>query len=127
MIENQARFTSTFTLNKELHYDFCSVSYHRLKNIALIFFIMSAWLVTANIIVGNYELAAGFGSIMSFCLLIIYLKTCKSIDIAYERSQLGTGCASTLAYELYEDKILSLIDGSNREYRYEEFTKFYET
>ena len=119
-------YSSKFLMNKELFYDFCSVSYNRTKKIFFIFFCLVAYLIGINLLVGNYDIV-GFGLFISFLMLLTYFRIKKSIKINYERNLISAGKESTLNYELFEDKIVSHVDELKREYFYHQITKFYET
>lgn len=120
-------YSSKFLMNKELFYDFCSVSYNRTKKVFLIFFCLVAYLIGINLLIGNYDIVAGFGSSISFLMLLTYFGTKKSIRINYERNLISAGKESTLNYELFDDKIVSHNDELKREYFYHQITKFFET
>lgn len=120
-------FSSKFIMHKELFYDFCSVSYNRIKKLFLIFFCVFACQTGANLFAANYAIIISFGLFISFLMLVIYLTTKKSIKINYERNLIAAGKESTLNYEFFEDKIVSHIDESKREYFYQQITGFFET
>lgn len=120
-------YSSKFLMNKELFYDFCSVSYNRTKKIFLTFFCLVACLIGINLLIGNYDIVLGFGPFMSFLMVLIYFRTKKSIKINYERNLISAGKESTLNYELFDDKIVSHVDELKREYFYHQITKFFET
>ena len=119
-------YSSKFLMNKELFYDFCSVSYNRTKKIFLVFFCLVAYVIGINLLVGNYDVV-GFGPFISFSMLLTYFLTKKSIKINYERNLISAGKESTLNYELFDDKIVSHVDELKREYFYHQITKFVET
>ena len=118
-------YSSKFLMNKELFYDFCSVSYNRTKKVFFIFFCLVAYLIGINLLVGNYDIVVG--PFISFLMLLTYFRTKKSIKIDYERNLISAGKESTLNYELFEDKIVSHVDELKREYFYHQITKFFET
>ena len=120
-------YSSKFLMNKELFYDFCSVSYNRTKKMFFIFFCLVAYLIGINLLVGNYDIVVGFGPFISFLMLLTYFRTKKSIKINYERNLISAGKESTLNYELFEDKIVSHVDELKREYFYFQITSFFET
>ena len=120
-------YSSKFLMDKELFYDFCSVSYNRTKKMFLVFFCLVAYLIGINLLVGNYDIVVGFSPFISFLMLLIYFRTKKSIKINYERNLISAGKESTLNYELFEDKIVSHVDELKREYFYHQITKFFET
>ena len=120
-------YSSKFLMNKELFYDFCSVSYNRTKKMFFIFFCLVAYLIGINLLVGNYDIVVGFGPFISFLMLLTYFRTKKSIKINYERNLISAGKESTLNYELFEDKIVSHVDELKREYFYHQITKLFET
>ena len=122
-----AIYSSKFLMNKDLYYDFCSVSYNRTKKVFLIFFCLVAYLIGINLLVGNYDIVVGFGPFISFLMILIYFRTKKTIKIGYERVVISAGKESTLHYEIFEDKIVSHIDELKREYFYHQITKFFET
>ena len=120
-------YSSKFLMNKELFYDFCSVSYNRTKKIFLIFFCLVAYLIGINLLIGNYDIVIVVGPFMSFLMVLIYFRTEKSIKINYERNLISAGKESTLNYELFDDKIILHVDELKREYFYHQITKFFET
>lgn len=120
-------YSSKFLMNKELFYDFCSVSYNRTKKIFLIFFCLVAYLIGINLLIGNYDIVIVVGPFMSFLMALIYFRTEKSIKINYERNLISAGKESTLNYELFDDKIILHVDELKREYFYHQITKFFET
>lgn len=120
-------YSSKFLMNKELFYDFCSVSYNRTKKIFLIFFCLAAYLIGINLLIGNYDIVIVVGPFMSFLMALIYFRTEKSIKINYERNLISAGKESTLNYELFDDKIILHVDELKREYFYHQITKFFET
>lgn len=120
-------YISKFLMTKDLFYDFCSVSYNRTKKIFLIFFCLVTCLIGINVLVGNYDVAVGFGPFISFLMILIYFRTKKSIKISYERNLISAGKESTLSYELFDDKIVAHVDELKREYFYHQITKFFET
>ena len=117
-------YSSKFLMNKELFYDFCSVSYNRTKKIFLVFFCLVAYLIGINLLVGNYDIV-GFGPFISFLMLLTYFLTKKSNEINYERNLISAGKESTLNYELFEDKIVSHVDELKREYFYHRWHKIW--
>ena len=130
-IENEENkspvYSSTFLMNKDLHYDFCSVSYNRTKKLFFIFFCLVAYLIGINLLIGDYDIVLGFGPFISFLMILIYFRTRKSIRIGYERMVISEGKEVTLNYELFEDKVISHNDELKREYFYHQITKFFET
>lgn len=122
-----AIYSSKFLMNKDLFYDFCSVSYNRTKKVFLSFFCLVAYLIDVNLIVGNYSIVVGFGPFISCLMLLTYFRTKKLIKINYERNLISAGKESTLHYEFFEDKIVSHLDELKREYFYHQITKFFET
>lgn len=120
-------YSSKFLMNKELFYDFCSVSYNRTKKIFLIFFCLVAYLIGINLLIGNYDIVIVVGPSMSFLMALLYFRTEKSIKINYERNLISAGKESTLNYELFDDKIILHVDELKREYFYHQITKFFET
>ncbi len=120
-------YSSRFLMNKDLYYDFCSVSYNRTKKVFLTFLCLVAYLIGINLLIGNYDIVLGFGPFISFLMILIYFRTKKAIKIGYERNLISAGKESTLNYELFEDKIVSYVDELKREYFYHQITKFFET
>jgi len=120
-------YSSTFLMNKDLYYDFCSVSYNRTKKIFFIFFCLVAYLIGINLLIGDYDIVLGFGPFISFLMILIYFRTRKSIKIGYERMVISEGKEVSLNYELFEDKVISHNDKLKREYFYHQITKFFET
>ncbi|MBE6701496.1 MAG: hypothetical protein E7582_06400 [Ruminococcaceae bacterium] len=120
-------YSSTFLMNKDLYYDFCSVSYNRTKKIFFIFFCLVAYLIGINLLIGDYDIVLGFGPFISFLMILIYFRTRKSIKIGYERMVISEGKEVTLNYELFEDKVISHNHELKREYFYHQITKFFET
>ena len=120
-------YSSTFLMNKDLYYDFCSVSYNRTKKIFFIFFCLVTYLIGVNLLIGNYDTVLGSGLFTSFIMILIYFRTRKSIKIGYERMVISEGKEVTLNYELFEDKVISHNDELKREYFYHQITKFFET
>ncbi len=120
-------YSSKFLMNKELHYDFYSVSYNGTKKVFLFFFCLVTYLICINLFVGNYDIVIGFGPFISFLMLLTYFRTKKSIKITYERNLISAGKESTLNCELFEDKIVSHFDELKREYFYHQITKLFET
>ena len=109
-------YNSRFLMSKELFYDFCSVNYNKTKKIFLIFFCLVAHQIVLFFIDGNYDMIIGFGSIMSFMMLLIYLRTKRAIKIGYKQHLITAGKENTLNYELFEYKIVSNINGCKKEY-----------
>ena len=66
-------YSSKFLMNKDLYYDFCSVSYNRTKKMFLIFFCLVTYLIGINLLIGNYDIVFGFGPFISFLMILIYL------------------------------------------------------
>lgn len=120
-------YSSRFLMNKDLYYDFCSVSYNRTKKLFFIFFCLVAYLIGINFLIGNYDIVLGFGPFISFLMILIFFRTRKSIKIGYERMVISEGKEVTLNYELFEDKVISHNDELKREYFYYQITKFFET
>ena len=120
-------YCSRFLMNKELFYDFCSVSYNRTKKVFLTFFCLVTYLIGINLLLGNYDIVVGFGPFISFLMILFYFRTRKSIKIGYERMVISEGKEMTLNYELFEDKVISHNDELKREYFYHQITKFFET
>ena len=122
----KAIYSSKFLMNKELFYDFCSVSYNKLKKFFLFFLLFTATEIIVNIILKDYM--TNFVTLfISFLLLLTYFITKRSIKINYERNLISAGKESSLHYELFEDKIVSHVDELKREYFYHQITKFLET
>lgn len=120
-------YSSKFLMNKDLYYDFYSVSYNRTKKVFLIFLCLVAYLIGINLLIGNYDIVLWFGPFMSFLMILIYFRTKKAIKIGYERMVISAGKEITLNYELFEEKIISHNDELKREYFYHQITKFFET
>ena len=120
-------YSSKFLMNKDLYYDFCSVSYNRTKKVFLTFLCLVAYLIGINLLIGNYNIVLGFGPFISFLMILIYFRTKKAIKIGYERMVISEGKEMTLNYELFEEKVISHNDELKREYFYHQITKFFET
>lgn len=120
-------YSSKFLMNKDLYYDFYSVSYNRTKKVFLIFLCLVAYLIGINLLIGNYDIVLWFGPFISFLMILIYFRTKKAIKIGYERMIISAGKEITLNYELFEEKIISHNDELKREYFYHQITKFFET
>lgn len=120
-------YSSKFLMNKDLYYDFYSVSYNRTKKVFLIFLCLVAYLIGINLLIGNYDIVLWFGPFMSFLMILIYFRTKKAIKIGYERMIISAGKEITLNYELFEEKVVSHDDELKREYFYHQITKFFET
>ena len=116
-------YSSRFLMNKDLYYDFCSVSYNRTKKVFLTFLCLVAYLIGINLLIGNYDIVVGFGPFISFLMILIYFRTKKAIKIGYERNLISAGKESTLNYELFEDKIVSYVDELRREYFYHQIKR----
>ena len=124
---NTPIYSSRFLMNKDLFYDFCSVSYNRTKKVFLTFLCLVTYLICINLLIGNYDIVLGFGPFISFLMILIYFRTKKAIKINYERNLISAGKESTLNYELFEEKIVSHVDELKREFFYHQITKFFET
>ena len=96
-------YISKFLMTKDLFYNFCSVSYNRTKKIFLLFFCLVTCLIGINLLVGNYDVAVGFGPFISFLMILTYFRTKKSIKISYERNLISARKESTLSYEVFDD------------------------
>lgn len=120
-------YSTKFLMNKELFYDFNFVSYNRTKKVFLIFFCLVTCLIATNLLIGNYDTVVGFGPFISLSMLLIYLRTKKTIKIGYERVLISEGKEPTLRCELFEDKVISYNSELKREYFYHQITKFFET
>ncbi len=120
-------YSSKFLMNKDLYYDFCSVSYNRTKKVFLIFLCLVAYLIGINLLIDNYDIVLGFGPFISFLMILIYFRTKKAIKIGYERMVISEGKEMTLNYELFEEKVIFHNDELKREYFYHQITKFFET
>ncbi len=120
-------YSSKFLMNKDLYYDFYSVSYNRTKKVFLIFLCLVAYLIGINLLIGNYDIVLWFGPFISFLMILIYFRTKKAIKIGYERMVISAGKEITLNYELFEEKIISHNDELKREFFYHQITKFFET
>jgi hypothetical protein len=120
-------YSSKFLMNKDLYYDFCSVSYNRTKRIFLIFFCLVAYLIGINLLIGNYDIVLGFGPFISFLMILIYFRTRKSIKIGYERMVISEGKEITPIYELFEDRIVFHNDEHKKTYFYNQIIKCSET
>ena len=125
--EENAVYSSKFLMNKELYYDFCSISYNRTKKIFTTFLCLVAYLISINLLVGNYDIVVGLGPFISFLMILIYFRTKKTIKIGYERIVISAGKEITLNYEFFEDKVISHHDELKREYLYDQITKCFET
>ncbi len=122
-----AIYSSKFLMSKALHYDFCSVGYHRVKNVNLFSLCLAVYLIGMNLLMGNYDMFFGFGLFVSFASIFMYFQTKKLIKISYERGLISAGKECTLNYELFDDKIVSCVDEVKREYFYHQITKLFET
>lgn len=120
-------FSSEFLMNKELFYDFSSVSYHRTKRGFIVFLCLVAFAITINILVGNYELVVLFGPLMALLMSLVYFRTNKAIRVNYERNVLAGGNNTVFKYDLLKDKIVSLVGGRKTEYDYNQITNLFET
>ena len=121
-----AIYSSKFLMNKELYYDFCSVNYNRMKKMFLTFLCLVAYVIGANLFLGNYDIVLS-GLFISFLMILIYFRTKKAMKIGYERMLISEGKEITLNYELFEDKMVSYNDELKREHSYHQITKFFET
>ena len=124
-----AIYSSKFLMSKALHYDFCSVSYHRVKNANIFSLCLAVYSIGMNLLLGNYnyDMFFGFGLFVSFVSIFMYFWTKKSVKISYERGLISAGKECTLNYELFDDRIVSCVDGLKREYFYHQITKLFET
>lgn len=120
-------YGSKFLMNKELYYDFASVSYNRTKKVFLPFLCLFTFIIGINLLIGNYDVVLWFAPFMSFLMILIYFKTKNAIKIGYERMVISEGKEIALNYELFEDKVVSHNDELKREYSYHQITKFFET
>ena len=131
-IENEKKeaespvYSSRFLMNRDLFYDFNSVSYNKVKKIFIAFFCFIAVETAACIASGNQDNAI-FGIVISLILLATYLWVKKAVKINYERMIISAGKESITQYELFEDKIVAHVDELKREYSYYQITKFFET
>lgn len=120
-------YSSKFLLDKDLFYEFCSVSYHRIKKVFLFFLCFNAFEIIANILVGNYDFVVTIGLSMPFLMLLMYFMTKRVIKVSYERRLILEGKESILNYELFEDKFVSNADERKREFFYHQITSLFET
>ncbi len=120
-------YSSEFIMNKELFYEFYSVSYNRIKKWLFALLFVCAGTVVSYFFEGNYDSVIGLGVITTIIMSILLFRLKRAIKINYERNLISAGKESSFHHELFEDKIVSYIEGVKREYFYYQITKFYET
>lgn len=121
-------YSSTFLMDKELFYDFCSVSYNKTKKLFLMFLCLVFWFTTISILDGGYDVVLSFSLFIPIILVALYLRTNRLIKISYERNLISTGKEeNTINCEIYVDKIVSHIDETKKEFSYQQITNLYET
>ena len=123
----QPLYFSRFLMSKELFYDFGSVFYNRTKKGFFAFLCFTVCLIAVNILTREYEILISYCVFLSIMMPFIYFRTKKAITIGYERAVISAGKESTLNYELFDDKIVSDLDGQKREFFYHQITQLYET
>ena len=125
-----AIYSSSFVMDKELFYDFSSVSYNRTKKIILVFLCFAIFVCLEVIIVGNvgnYDIVIAYSLAISFIMFVTYFNTARTIDKNYKRNLISFGKDPEAKEELFEDKIISSAEGAKREFFYHQVTKFFET
>ena len=120
-------FTSKFLMNKELFYDFNQLNFYKVRKIFLIISCPAVALILLNILIGNYKSVVWFGPLISFLMLLMYLRSKKEIKLNYERNLFAAGKDSTFNCELFDDGIVSTIDQQKRKYFYNQVTGLFET
>lgn len=120
-------YTSRVLMDKDTFYDFATVNYKRTKKIFLVFLILLFPPTVLNIIEGNYDLVITYNFIVSLFMILIYFKIRRSVKVGFERNVITAGENNISSYELFEDKIVSEIDGYKREFFYSQITGLFET
>lgn len=113
-------------MNRDFFLDFSSVSYNRIKKRFFLFLCFTVLCIVTNILVFNYDIVMITLFIPIF-LSVLYLGVGKAAKRNYERSLISEGKEVTIYGKLYENKMVSGIRELEREYSYNQITKFYET
>ena len=122
-----AIYSSTFLMNRDLYYDFSSVSYNKIKKMFGAFLCLFVCAVTINLLNRDYDIVISYCILISFLMILSYCLTTKRIKIGYERMVISAGKEIPVNCELFDDKIVSCGDGAKREHFYNQITKFFES
>ncbi len=125
--EKNAIYNTSFSMSKDLYYDFCCVNYNRTKKCFLLLLCSVACLTGINLLIGNYDTTICYDPFISIIMITIYFATKNAGKIGYERMLISEGKERPLVFELFEDKIVSHNDESKREFFYHQITQFFET
>ena len=121
-------YSSTFLMDKELYYDFCSINYNRTKKLFLTFLCLVFWFTTISILDGGYDVVLSFSLFIPIILVALYFRANKLTKISYERTVISTGKEeNTINCEIFEDEIVSHIDETQKKFFYHQVTNLYET
>ena len=123
-------YSSSYVMNRDLFYDFSSLTYNRLKKIFLLFFCFIACVTVLEtcfkILDESYEMGEILLVIPVF-LLVVYLMTKPQIKRGYERSLIASGKECVVNKSLCENSIVSCADGLKREHYYNQITGLFES
>ncbi len=122
-----AIYRSNVLMNKDFYYDFCSVSYNKLKELYIIFFCINTFLCVSDVLVNKGDATVTFNVLISICMLVWYLGAKNTTKTGYQKMMLLNGKEDTMTLEFFDDKIISCSNGSEREFHYHQITKFFET
>lgn len=122
----EAVYRSKVLMNQEFFYDFQTVSYNRLKKIYLLMFFLAASQVVINILAGQYDQVV-ISLFISLLMVLMFFKRRMIIKRSYNQNMVSMGKEIVLCGELFEDKVVSAIEGLKREYFYHQITKLFET
>jgi len=120
-------YSSGFIMNKELFYEFCLVSYSRIKKMMFAFLFVCVGTMISYFLDGYYDTVIALGIFAVVVSSIFIYRIERATKISYERNLISAGKESNMQHELFEDKIVSHIDELKREYFYHQISKLYET
>lgn len=121
-----AIYSSSYITNRDFFHAFSSINYNRIKKMFLVGFCIIILDAIFNISDRGYDIE-GISIIIPICLFVVYLKTNSLVKQNYERYCFSAGKESVANELLYEDRIVSSMDGQKREYYYHQITQFFES
>lgn len=121
-------YSSQHTMSKEMVKDFCSVDFHRLKIMFILFICIIACYISLSFVLHIEDLIVIMTVfILTILMMFNYIRLKNTIKISYERTYVSNGKEATLKYDYFDDNIVSHMDALEREYSYDKVSKFFET
>ena len=126
--ENEIKpvYVSGITANKDFFRELNTVSFDRVKKLYILSLIVAAFGVIISVITVEPYLAY-YSAFLFLLELVSFFGTRAAVNNSYKRALIAAGKEETFEYELFEDKVVSNMEGLKREHLYSGITGLFES